>query len=226
TGAQLTGVYYGLSGNNLPSPKEAINFCKQKGIQALRLKEPNTEIYDALIGTGILVAVGPKNSDLPGLALSKEAAIGWVNMFIFPHADKVSFRWIIVGDEEIFGENANKRTPLMVNLFSYFAYVADPDRIRIDYVMFNSTKVIVQDGIFSYYNLFDAMVDAFNAAVEKIGYDDVKIFVGRTGWPSYGNPPFANIQNAQTYNRRLRDHITKYGDTNYFSEHIFPRNVQ
>lgn len=99
----------------------------------------------------------------------------------------------------------------MVNIFPYFTCATNLSNILIDHVMFNSSKAILQDGIFSYYNHFDFMVDTYSTALEKIDYDDVKILIGGTGWPTHGNPPFTGIQNAQTYNNRVYDHVRRNG---------------
>lgn len=102
-----------------------IQLCQENNIFFLRLKEPNIEIFDALSELGILVAVGPKNGDLPGLALSSEAAFGWVNMFIGSYVDSVFFKWIIVGDEEILGENGIYVRGAMINIRNHVSKLAD-----------------------------------------------------------------------------------------------------
>lgn len=106
---------------------------------------------------------------------------------------------------------SSTNTPLMINVYPYFAYANDPSEISIDYVMFNSSEVVVQDRPYSYYTLFDAMVDAFNAALENINHGDVGIAVAETGWPTAGNPPFSSIEYAQTYNRGVYNHVFQYG---------------
>lgn len=51
-------------------------------------------------------------------------------------------------------------------------------------------KPVLIDGNYEYYNLFDAMVDAFVAAMARaVGKEDVKIVVSETGWPTKGNEP-------------------------------------
>ena len=80
-----------------------------------------------------------------------------------------------------------RRGRLYVHVYPYFAYTSNADKIPLDYAMFRSTAVVVQDGNLSYYNLFDAMYDSFVWAVEKIGGAGIKWEVGETRWPSTGN---------------------------------------
>lgn len=102
-------------------------------------------------------------------------------------------------------------SPLMVNVYPYFAYTADPSHISLDYALFNSEKPVVVDGPYLYYNMFDAMVNAFKAALGKIGYGKVKIAVAETGWPSGGDGAVASKVNAQAYNSRLMNHVLHTG---------------
>ncbi|XP_021898526.1 glucan endo-1,3-beta-glucosidase-like [Carica papaya] len=270
-GAKQIGVCYGLNGDNLPSPTDVINLYKQSGIGFLRIYEPYPEVLDALRASALLVAVGPRNEEIPSLSQSLDAANEWVKANIAPYADTVAFRWITIGNEVIPGEYApyvaqaienmhnaissagfdyimvttvvpsnvlgnsyppsagafsdetrsnmidiasvlsETGAPLMLNVYPYFAYAADPSHISLNYALFNSTEAVVIDGQYKYYNLFDAMVDAVHAALESVNHGNVKITIAETGWPSDGNPPFSSIENAETYNKNFYDHVTKQG---------------
>ncbi|KAH7519282.1 probable glucan endo-1,3-beta-glucosidase BG4 [Ziziphus jujuba] len=97
--------------------------------------------------------------------------------------------------------------PLMINVYPYFAYAADPVNVRLDYAQFTATGVVVQDGPFGYTNLFDAIVDAFISAMEKENGGNVSVVVSETGWPSAGNGEFTTPALAGTYNGNLIKHI-------------------
>ncbi|KAM0969910.1 hypothetical protein EV1_017851 [Malus domestica] len=101
-----------------------------------------------------------------------------------------------------------KGSPLMINVYPYFAYASDPTDVRLDYAQFTAKSAVVRDGSLSYYNLFDAMVDAFFAAMEKAGRGDVGVVVSESGWPSDGNGNFTTPKLAGTYNRNFVKHIT------------------
>ncbi|KAL4289718.1 hypothetical protein GQ457_14G013040 [Hibiscus cannabinus] len=63
----------------------------------------------------------------------------------------------------------------------YFAYSSDPAHVSADYALFTSATAVVIDAGLEHYNLFDAMVDAFNSALEKVNFGNVNIAVAETG---------------------------------------------
>ncbi|KAL2332095.1 hypothetical protein Fmac_019676 [Flemingia macrophylla] len=98
-------------------------------------------------------------------------------------------------------------SPIMINTYPYFAYISDPKDISLDYALFESKSPVVTDGSYQYYNIFDAVLDAYHAAFEKIGVSNITLTVTETGWPSAGNEPYTTIENAATYNKNLIDHV-------------------
>ena len=50
--------------------------------------------------------------------------------------------------------------------------------------------------------MFDALMDSTYSAMKALGYGDVDIIIGETGWPSQGDAssPFATMENAISYN--------------------------
>ncbi|KAF9604961.1 hypothetical protein IFM89_011654 [Coptis chinensis] len=101
-------------------------------------------------------------------------------------------------------------SPIMVNVYPYFALVSDPTKISLDYALFQSPTPIFMDQGLAYYNLYDAMLDAFLAAAYRVtGGKDVAIVVSETGWPSAGNPTYATIDNARIYNNNLKKAFRK-----------------
>ncbi|KAK9114318.1 hypothetical protein Syun_021115 [Stephania yunnanensis] len=102
--------------------------------------------------------------------------------------------------------------PHMVNVYPYFALVSDPEHIGTPFALFTSTDPSFVDGELAYYNLYDAIVDAFLVAMARVvGADDVKIMVPESGWPSAGNEPYTTIENAQTYNNNLKNRALSQG---------------
>ncbi|CAI9087653.1 OLC1v1021782C1 [Oldenlandia corymbosa var. corymbosa] len=97
--------------------------------------------------------------------------------------------------------------PLMVNLYPYFAYAGDPVHISLEYALFNASEPPVVDGALKYYNLLDAMTDAFTYAIERQGIMNVGLTVAESGWPSAGNGQITTPELAQIYNRNFVNHI-------------------
>lgn len=103
---------------------------------------------------------------------------------------------------------ASTNSPLMINVYPYFAYKSDPANVHLDFAQFTATTVVVQDGPLGYYNLFDAMVDSFYMAMEKVGGPNVTVVVSESGWPSDGSGQLTTPALAGTYNRNFIKHIS------------------
>ncbi|XP_021866606.2 probable glucan endo-1,3-beta-glucosidase BG4 [Spinacia oleracea] len=108
---------------------------------------------------------------------------------------------------------SSQNSPLLVNLYPYFPYAADPENIRLDYAQFRAHEPLINDGDLSYSNLLDAMLDAFFSAMEKEGVSDVNIVISETGWPHDGNSNFTTPGLAATYNRNFIHHVHNFGGT-------------
>ncbi|KAK8959407.1 hypothetical protein KSP40_PGU018282 [Platanthera guangdongensis] len=120
--------------------------------------------------------------------------------------------------EPIIYHLALSKAPLLVNVYPYYAYVAEPDVIELDYVLFTTRGVVVEDGNRGYSNMFDAMVDAMRTALERAGGAGVEVVVSETGWPSFGGKIGATIHNAKTYNNNLVKHVKSKIGTPKFPE--------
>ncbi|XP_043714496.1 probable glucan endo-1,3-beta-glucosidase BG4 [Telopea speciosissima] len=115
---------------------------------------------------------------------------------------------------------------IMLNVYPYFTYAADPTNVRLDYVQFTAKGPVVHDGNLSYWNLYDAMVDAFIWAMEKKGFPNVPIIIGETGWPSAGNGNLTTPELAWIYNKNFIKHVMNSTGTpkrpkTYNDAHIF-----
>ncbi|TVU34718.1 hypothetical protein EJB05_16565 [Eragrostis curvula] len=102
---------------------------------------------------------------------------------------------------------ASTGAPLLANVYPYFWYRDDPHRINLGFATFQPGMSVRDfcNGLV-YHNLFDAMVDAIYAALEKAGAGSVGIVVSETGWPSAGGFG-ASVENARRYNQGLINHI-------------------
>ncbi|PQP95089.1 glucan endo-1 3-beta-glucosidase 14-like [Prunus yedoensis var. nudiflora] len=104
----------------------------------------------------------------------------------------------------------------MINAYPFFAYEANSDQISLDYALFRTNSGNVDSGNGLRYNsLMEAQLDAVFAAMSALGYDDVKLVVTETGWPSNGdeNEIGAGKANAAAYNGNLVKRVLTGGGT-------------
>lgn len=107
-------------------------------------------------------------------------------------------------------------SPIMVNAYPYFAYEGNSDVISLDYALFRENPGVVDSGNgLRYFSLFDAQIDAVFAALSALKYDDIKMVVTETGWPSKGdaNEVGASVENAAAYNGNLVRRVLTGGGT-------------
>ncbi|KAF7040075.1 hypothetical protein CFC21_050000 [Triticum aestivum] len=109
------GVCNGVIGNNLPAPSDVVKLYQTKGIDAMRIYAPESNVLNALSGTGIGLLMDVGNGALTSLANDPSAAPAWVKANVQPFPG-VSFRYIAVGNEVT--DSAGQKTilPAMKNI--------------------------------------------------------------------------------------------------------------
>lgn len=104
---------------------------------------------------------------------------------------------------------ASRSSPLLVNVYPYFAYSDAGGQVALGYALLSGEGAAasqVTDGGVVYTNMFDAIVDAAHAAVEKAGVQSLELVVSETGWPSGGGEG-ASVENAAAYNNNVVRHV-------------------
>lgn len=97
----------------------------------------------------------------------------------------------------------------MVNPYPFFGFSPNKPE-TLNYALFKPNGGVFDKATgINYTNMFDAQMDAVYSAMKKLGYDDVELVVGETGWPSLGDPdqPGVSLENAVSYNGNLIKHV-------------------
>ncbi|KAF3445727.1 hypothetical protein FNV43_RR10903 [Rhamnella rubrinervis] len=235
-----------------------------------QLLEPDHQVLKALRSSNLQQCPGVRNPHLKSISLSQSAAAHWVQTYVLPCTNQVSFGWITLGNEAIPGPNAKyvasamsnmhlvlnsvglvstritavvpmevlknfnppsarafseqsltvmndvaasllrTGSPLMVNVYPYFAYALNPKQFSYEYATFIAKQPVV-DGHLKYYSPSDAMVDGFYAALEKINAGNVTLCESETGWPTAAKNSHASPENAKMYNANLCFHVVNNG---------------
>ncbi|KAJ8772666.1 hypothetical protein K2173_027843 [Erythroxylum novogranatense] len=106
------GINYGQVADNLPPPSATAKLLQSTTIQKVRLYGSDPDIIKALANTGIEIAVGVANGDIPALASDPNFAKNWINSNVLPFYPSSKISLINVGNEVfIFGDRN-----LMTNL--------------------------------------------------------------------------------------------------------------
>ncbi|XP_062000792.1 glucan endo-1,3-beta-glucosidase-like [Rosa rugosa] len=94
------------------------------------------------------------------------------------------------------------KSPLMVNPYPYFGWTPQNE----NYALFKQSVV---DPItkLTYNSMFDGLMDSIYSAAKVLGFPDVNILVGETGWPSACEFPVCSMQHAADYNGNLIKHV-------------------
>ncbi|KAK4385437.1 Glucan endo-1,3-beta-glucosidase [Sesamum angolense] len=95
------------------------------------------------------------------------------------------------------------KSAFMVNPYPYFGY----NKEKANLSLFQPNKGIFDVGTkILYKNMFDMQLDSVYISMKKLGFGDVDISVGESGWASLGETyeqPKCSVANAASYNRAL-----------------------
>ncbi|MCO5560745.1 hypothetical protein L7F22_014366 [Adiantum nelumboides] len=114
--------------------------------------------------------------------------------------------------EPILGFLSLTGAPFMANVYPFLAYLSANGDIKLPYALLDSAtapeQFVVDAGSgLMYTNLFDAQLDTFVSALEKVGYGNLALMVTETGWPSGGGSEATSVMNAQKYINNVAAHV-------------------
>ncbi|KAG2326372.1 hypothetical protein Bca4012_035337 [Brassica carinata] len=113
--------------------------------------------------------------------------------------------------------NRQAKSPFMINAYPYF--MIDPN--NVNYAIFGPSETITDSNTQkTYNNMFDAVMDATYSAMSALGYGDVDIAVGETGWPSACDASWCTPQNAAKYNLNIIKRAKNIGTPLMPNRHI------
>ncbi|GFZ21945.1 O-Glycosyl hydrolases family 17 protein [Actinidia rufa] len=217
----LIGINYGRVANDLPQPSQVVQLLKSQGVTRVKLYDTDQTALSAFSGSGISVTVALPNELLSSSAADQSFTDTWVKSNIVPYTPATQNRSRRRRERSLRRPekhhpisrsrheklSSNKPGPiLMVNAYPFFAYTGNTAEISLDYALFRDKQGVVDSGNgLRYYSLFDAQIDAVFAAMNALQYDDVKMVITETGWPSKGdeNEAGSSAANAAAYNGNL-----------------------
>ncbi|XP_058728555.1 glucan endo-1,3-beta-glucosidase [Vicia villosa] len=101
----------------------------------------------------------------------------------------------------------DSNSPFIVNPYPFFACTSS----NLDFVVFRANSGFFDEYTnLKYTNMFDAQLDAVYSAMKVLGFEDVEIVIGETGWPSMGDSDQIGVdtKSASDYNGNLIRHVT------------------
>ncbi|XP_019055233.1 PREDICTED: glucan endo-1,3-beta-glucosidase, acidic-like [Nelumbo nucifera] len=125
----------------------------------------------------------------------------------YPPSNSVFNPSVLSFMQQIVGFLVQKRAPLLANVYPFFAKLYDQN-ITPEFALFTSPSA----DQYGYQNLFDAMVDGFYYALEKVDASSLDVVVSESGWPDAPDS-IATTENAQTYYSNLIQHVNSGSGT-------------
>lgn len=107
------GINYGQVADNLPPPSAAAKLLQSTAIEKVRLYGADPVIIKALANTGIGIAIGAANGDIPALASDPNFAKSWINSNVIPFYPSSKIIIINVGNEVMSSGDPSLMTQLL-----------------------------------------------------------------------------------------------------------------
>ena len=112
------------------------------------------------------------------------------------------------------------KSPLVVNAYPYFGYNGD----TLPYALARPNPGVLDAGTgITYTSMFEAQLDSVYSAMKKLGFEDVEILVGETGWPTKAMDGQIGVSPAEAaeYNRYLIGKVSSGSGTPLMPKRTF-----
>ncbi|XP_020157449.1 glucan endo-1,3-beta-glucosidase-like [Aegilops tauschii subsp. strangulata] len=104
------------------------------------------------------------------------------------------------------------KSPLIVNTYPYFGYNGD----TLPYALARPNPGVLDTGTgITYTSMLEAQLDSVYSAMKKLGFEDVEILVGETGWPTKAMDGQIGVSPAEAaeYNKYLIGEVSSGSGT-------------
>ncbi|KAL5704584.1 hypothetical protein ACHQM5_022989 [Ranunculus cassubicifolius] len=131
------GINYGQVADNLPPPSATVKLLQSTSIGKVRLYGADPAIIKSLANTGIGIAIGTSNGDIPALANDPNFARQWINSNVMPFYPASNIILINVGNEIMTSGDqglVSQLVPAMTNLQNAVNGVSLGGKIKISTV--------------------------------------------------------------------------------------------
>ncbi|CAL1404464.1 unnamed protein product [Linum trigynum] len=164
-----------------------------------------------LIGT-LVRAMQTLHAALAGASLDRRIQIstphslGILSASTPPSAGKFHGGYDVHILKPLLGFLRSTNSPFLINPYPFFGCSEE----TLDYALFRPNLGFLDPNTrIRYTNMLDAQLDAVFSAMKLLGFGDLEIAIGETGWPSKGEPSQigAGAENAAQYNRNLMRHV-------------------
>lgn len=157
---------------------------------------------------------------IKGIEVTTPHSLGILSSSAAPSSGRFRRRYDQVIFSPMLEFHRQTNSSFMVNPYPFFGFTAK----TLNYAIFKPNDGVYDNATgMKYTNMFDAQMDAVYSAMKRLGYGDVQISVGETGWPSAGDPNQLGVsmENAISYNGNLVSHVSSGKGTPLMSNRTF-----
>ncbi|KAI8539974.1 hypothetical protein RHMOL_Rhmol09G0224300 [Rhododendron molle] len=138
-------------------------------------------------------------SNFTAIKVTTPHSLGILNSSRPPSSASFQFGWQKYFLTPMLEFHREAKSPFMVNPYPYFAWNPKDN----NFALFKPNPGLFDPATGkNYTDAYDLLLDAVHVSMKKLGFGDVEIAVGETGWPSAGDPGmwWCTVENARWHN--------------------------